>query len=79
MMMFLQISSRSDVVLMLVPAVVAVSGVLLVSDTRLVVVDVVGNSGLRTRSNSWRRVGLRCLSADGLCRLVHCNTTTFHS
>jgi len=65
-MLFLQVASRFDVVLVLVPAFLAV---LLVDISRFV--DVVGNSYLRSRSNSRRRVGLGRLGADRLRRLVY--------
>jgi len=65
-MLFLQVASRFDVVLVLVPAFVAV---LLVDIARFV--DVVGNSYLRRRSDGRRRVGLGRLGADRLSRLVY--------
>ena len=76
--MLLKIASGLDVVLVLVPAVVAVGGyVLLEGDARFV--DVVNHSRLRTCSDSWRRVSLRRIGAHRLRRLVYCNFTSMHS
>jgi len=68
MMMLLEVSSSSDVVLMLVPAVITVSSVLV---TGSLLLDAVGNSCLWNCSNSWRRVGLGWLGADRLGGLIH--------
>jgi len=68
MMMFLEVSSGPDVVLMLVPAVVTVSSVLV---TGSLLVDAVSGSCLWNCSNSWRRVCLGWLGADRLGGLIH--------
>ena len=66
--LFLEVAPRLDVVLVLVPSLVAL--ILLVDIARLVGVQR-DSRQLRTRADSRRRVGLRSLSAHRLSRLVH--------